>query len=722
MSDEPVSLTSSQQQALDLINDFLQQNDRRCFLLGGYAGTGKTHLIGLLTNQVLDTHRQVVLLAPTGRAARVLGHKTGLPASTVHSHIYTPSSEEVPEEEDQPGVIVAHFKVKGNQDPINALYIVDESSMISDIAGDQETVRFGSGRLLADLIEFVGWNAPIPIQGNARKVIFVGDPAQLPPVQGPFSPALSEEYLKKEYGIISISFTMTDVVRQKSDSGIVDNSLRIRSAIEKGNYQKFQITPAEDVEIVSSPFSEIWNGLILKNRHKQVMVVTWSNDRALQYNKVMRHCLWGGRDEDQLLAGDRVMCVANNRRHLILNGELFEILEVCPYHERQSISIKGRTEQVELLFRDARIRFADDFNQEIITECKLLENILWSNERALSRDELLALRIEFETRREMRYPRKKLWKENPSEFKKQREEYLLALQEDPYYNAVHVKFGFAVTCHKAQGGEWDEVFVDFRGPFNTRNERYFRWAYTAITRAKRHLYALFAPNLGAIDIRKPAPAAENAEGPKINSPDTLPSPTLVGQRNESISSDFASLLGRDVREICTPYGFDLVSSTSHKYLERIQLKRGDQVGVFDITYNGKHIVSKITSKGGGTEAFVQQALSLLISLKGKRLFEASNPSLVNPIFSEDQVHLREIHDEVLRRIIPHGIAIYSVEHLQYRERYTFQHGKSLAIVDLIYDGDNVVTGIERNTSLSTSLDLLGKVTLLLAEEQEPFVS
>lgn len=297
-----LTLTRDQQLAFDAFEQFLR-NDTHILILRGAAGTGKTTLLKKCLDTLADRHRMSALMAPTGRAAHILREKTGYPAATIHRTLYT--YDELPSRRHDRWV----FKLRDNHLATNAILFVDEASMVADVEQDNEMLRFGSGRLLADLIEYCA------LERTDRKLVLVGDYAQLPPVMQSFSPALDRNYLAQQYGLRVEEAALTEVVRQQSQSAILRNATCIREAIDRQEFNRFHIEDAPDVEpLAPEAFVERYRALVGPfgaeeadaAKLEETMVVTHSNAQALEYNRRIRELLWG-RAEAPLRVGDRLL-------------------------------------------------------------------------------------------------------------------------------------------------------------------------------------------------------------------------------------------------------------------------------------------------------------------------------------------------------------------------------------------------------------------------------
>ncbi len=443
--------TDDQSVALKKLAAYIVDNNNDViFLMTGYAGTGKTSVISSVVKTLDLLRMRSVLLAPTGRAAKVLSSYAGRQAFTIHKKIYRQKSSK-----DGMG----SFSLDRNLHK-DTFFIVDEASMVSNITGDSSL--FGSGKLLDDLIEYV-------YSGTDCKLIIVGDTAQLPPVGSALSPAL-DPVVVEEYGFGLISCELKQVVRQSQTSGVLMNATSVRLQVAESdlvhpsidciNYKDIiRITGEELIDEISSAYGTC--GM------EGTIIVVNSNKQANRYNQGIRNRIFFR--EEEISPGDMVMVVKNNYfiieededgTGFIANGDIAEVRKIRKYEDRYGFH-----------FADMTLKFPD-YNLEL--ESKVMLDVLHLDTPALPSEKnrelfqsVLSDYIHIKTRR------------------KQFE----AVKNDPFFNALQIKFAYAVTCHKAQGGQWERVFID-QGMFN-RNEisiDYLRWFYTALTRSTDRVY------------------------------------------------------------------------------------------------------------------------------------------------------------------------------------------------------------------------------------------
>jgi hypothetical protein len=470
----PDSLSSSQEMAVEMLMDFFGDNVN-CFILKGFAGSGKTFLMKGIAEYLEVLGIPFVIMAPTGRAARVASRNTGFPSFTVHRCIYKVGGEAKKGISESSGRPISFYDIK-EQPFSDGIIIVDEASMISDRYSEADIIRFGSGYLLNDLFQFAGL--------ESNKIIFIGDPAQLPPVKCDFSPALSPDHLRSNFDLSVNDYEMTDVIRQGSDSGILANATGLRKAIKKNQFNEFILDFSYDdiEEINKHDFINVYfehSASCLNDMDS--IVLAYSNQKAQYYNDLVREHFLGR--QSNVVKGDKLMLVHNNYNYKIdlMNGEIAEAVYAGKDLETRSIKIvhAGRSLNIDLTFRDMTLRFWDSNGITVDIDCMIFDPLLNSPGRDITVYEMKALYIDFKNRHPY--------------LAKGSDDYFMKMQNDRYLNCLRAKYGYAVTCHKSQGGEWSNVYIDFKHnkPYLDRN--YFRWAYTALTRSSGHVFAIDCP-------------------------------------------------------------------------------------------------------------------------------------------------------------------------------------------------------------------------------------
>ena len=428
----------------------LSQKENPAYILRGYAGTGKTSLVKTLVRTLPHIGMKYVLMAPTGRAAKVLSSYTGKDASTIHRRIY--QAKTFPDGSIR--ITRAENKFK------NALFIVDEASMIGEVK------EFGESSLLDDLLGYV-------FSGESCRLLLIGDTAQLPPVGSAKSPALDCEYLKSEFPITAATFELTEVKRQALESGILYNATDLRQLLSQNLYEYalplFHLQGFGDIQkIEPEAFEEMLHNAFANTSDNEAVIICKSNKRANMFNQAIRGRILN--IEGELATGDKLMVVKNNyywtegneTMSFIANGDMAEIRKIKHFDEMYGF----RFADVELSFTD----YPDAPN----LEAKILLDTLNSNSPSLTEEENKRLFSTIE--------------EDYMDIPNRRERYK-EMKKNPWFNALQVKFAYALTCHKTQGGQWANVFIDSSmNQKETLEVEDLRWLYTSLTRAQERVY------------------------------------------------------------------------------------------------------------------------------------------------------------------------------------------------------------------------------------------
>jgi len=450
-----VEPTNDQKLVVERLSEFLIRfGEPSFFVLKGYAGTGKTTVIGAFVRALRNFNLRSVLLAPTGRAAKVLAGYSGQQAFTIHKKIYRSHVDEF-----------GGFRTKLNKNTHrNTIFIVDEASMIPDINLSSETSMFAVRSLLEDLVNYVN-------SGVNCKLVLVGDTAQLPPVGLDVSPALDLEFLKHTFDCEIFSEEMREVVRQSQDSGILYNAtmLRIKLATDDFSLPLFDTNDYSDIKKINgSELEDALNEAYSKYSSEEIAIITRSNKRANLFNQEVRNRLLFR--EETLSGGDLMMTLKNNYFWLpetsdigfIANGDMLEIQRIRGFEDMYGFQFAN----VSLQLKD----YPDEPNLEV----KLLLNTIDLESPALSYQDSM-----------------RLWSEVSKDYEHipNKRKRFAEIKQNPYLNALQVKFAYALTAHKTQGGQWKAVFID-QGYFTDEmlNAEFLRWMYTAITRATESVY------------------------------------------------------------------------------------------------------------------------------------------------------------------------------------------------------------------------------------------
>ena len=448
-------LTTKQDLTLYKLSEFiLNEDDNSLFILKGYAGTGKTTILSSIINNLWKIKKSGVLMAPTGRAAKVLSNYTNTEANTIHKKIYFPKKN-------SSGNI--DFVLQTNKSK-NTIFIVDEASMIS--SKSQNKKLFDTTSLLSDLIQFV-------YSGYKCKIIIIGDTAQLPPVNSKLSPSLDPDYLEENYNKNVLSIELDEVVRQEVLSGILNNATILRESLIDEDFEEFKfnisgfndIIRLQDGEDIINSLTDSYN---IFGKEETALIVR-SNKRANLYNQQIRNRILF--NENELSVGDNLMVVKNNYYWLkstseagfIANGDIIKILEISRI-----------VDLYDFRFAEVTVQMIDypkmkPFDTVLMLDTINLETPSLNYEKA-----------------------NHLYNEVMKDYVSEKVKYkrFLKVKNNKYFNALQVKFSYAITCHKSQGGQWTSVFVEQPYLPNGIDKDFIRWLYTGLTRAKEKLYLI----------------------------------------------------------------------------------------------------------------------------------------------------------------------------------------------------------------------------------------
>jgi hypothetical protein len=704
----------------DLLNFFT--GDDRIFILQGYAGTGKTTLIKEVVDYLKSLYKRIYLMAPTGRAAKILSQKTQYGARTVHSWIYRLDALEESETKEEDGDVSFKFRfgLKECEDIQNAVFIVDEASMVGDLGDEQEFVQFGTGCLLSDLMSF----ARIQDATVKSKIIFVGDPAQLPPVGMNCSPALDLEYLHKKFYNLATKVELKEVVRQNADSDILTAAGYLRSSIQSGFYNYFQLKSYKG-DIINPSAEEIMP-LYFADKGTKIFI-SYKNETALALNNRIRKELFA--DTSKVQEGDMIICGANNSLYEMMNGEFAVISARDESIETRDVSFYlkgGEKKSVSLVWRKISLLITDvDMaGKPKVIDAYMLENFLHGANQ-LSFLERRALYIDFK----QRFPR----------LKPGSPEFIDAMKKDPYYNCLLLKYGYAVTCHKAQGGEWDSVYVYWdKGThqnFDNEDEGsqvrgksnldFYRWAYTAVTRAARRLISFNAPSfnpfskLGFVsndvnDVYNHS-IEGNGNAVEVDYDEVLPELQRFGVHQEStlIQEHFVDRWYRLKQQ-----GISIISWQKVGYEIRYIFKQGAHAAAVKYWMDARGVIGAksalIPGKTNSMDLFhiVTQTQDAATSVRLRYSDNAINLIQESAEFAqklaEERPFLKLLYEKIKEALMPHE-TITSISHQDYRERYTIViHGKT-GVFDFEYDGAGFFGRVLFLENKSTNPDMIYRI-------------
>lgn len=565
-------LTSSQQKLVAELEDFLHNDSEHVFILKGYTGTGKDLILQGIVRYLNAVHRSLSLSAPTAKAGfwldKIVGNYKTRIHSTIHSMIYRFDEKKEALNNNLLNKSRCVFRLRNNTDSLDHVYLISESSILSDVKPNGEYLQYGSGKLLQDLMEYIH---PDKTLCN-RKVIFIGDDTQLPPVTLKESPALTEKYFKDLYGEdFSVRvFQLTDVVGSQLKNLIVKNAIQIRQELERNRYTRLTLEhdtstmiPLEEEELVVK-YLDAFN----KAEDDKPIILVSTKEFSKRYNSLIRKALFP--DKITVQPGDWIMFTENRiiNNHRVFNGGFAKILKVM---HCEPISAKSKDGYRNLRTRYVELEFTNEYGEKVIAECPLLEDIL-----------------------------------DASGSIKPNEEWLEYLINNPIYDdAIYAQYGYSTTVHKAQGATWSTVFLDTEFYQNRKTRLYFTWLYTGITRARERLYFLnwsdIGPNLaGRISSLSQRDSAEIR--------DVLPSQDCLVEKDESQSlsdtmlpqveypAEYQEFLQNLAQEIATALSkLEItIKKIEHLYYRvRYTFTRGNSVATVDAVYNKKKEISSI---------------------------------------------------------------------------------------------------------------------------------
>lgn len=686
-----ITLTEDQQKVIKQISAFFEGNSK-IFLLKGSAGTGKTTIIRIIINMLSEKNLHFDLMAPTGKAAGVIREKTNAMATTIHTAIYgfdkfieikEPSDQQDSEE----GNVLPLYKFALKDTPGSQIFIVDEASMIGNSYSEGLLVQFGSGYLLDDLVKYSG----IQSKNLHSKIIFVGDPYQLPPVGSRKSFALDADYLEENYDVPIDEGELFTPVRFTANAGLLENSTFLRDRLISGVIGNIRISENNNCSFLSDDnnLSDIY--LSDFNAANPPVIIAATNSITHLYNETIRERLYG--EDSPLNIGERLMVIKNHYRGMgttLYNGDLIEVVEVHPSPEEKTIRYKSGKKLIEIVltFRSIKATFETAEGKQT-TQFLIIENLLFNNKRDLTHEEVRALYLDFI------YRNKKLKPGSP--------EFVKELMNDNYFNALRVKFSYAITCHKAQGSEWNNVFVDPGTWYKTPCRDYVSWLYTAITRSKQHLYLL------SDGLRMSNTA--------ITFKETAPSLILVNHELQNYAQP--DLIKMGVSGFLAENGFRVVGFNLMSYRIRVEIDLTDFSVFVDIIFNGQMKItsySLITPVGFEDLAGIKRLMETLDSLKNK-IFRAAP---VSDFVEAGTPSEPAVSITLLQRIndITNGVdaRISGLSHFPWRERYEISNKNELMTLDISYKKNGTPTLIEVNPEASTSDEFVKEISSLILKK------
>lgn len=685
-----MTLYQQQQTALNAVIEFACDKSKSVFILKGYAGTGKTTMIKFLISELQRLGKVVSLMAPTGRAAKVLRDKTGYGACTIHRGIYSFENMQVIRYDDNGDIIETNhtkeqevrskgsddlqfwFSIRQNEicdDPSKNIYIIDEASMISSRRTNNETLHFGTDVLIDDLLTYVRPNL-------GGKIIFVGDPAQLPPVGDNRSVAFDEVFFEEREIGVSI-FELKEIIRQKEDSIILKNAMKIRDVL-KAEVRNQLCFERKETEVEDMTAEDVVESFYENNPNPSIgdsIVIAYTNSLVKDYNDALRRRYFPANKD--VVAGDILQVVRNNVNEKLcielFNGDFVKVVEVSGAVEKQSApvwtDISGQRERVliSIDFRDAVLQTEDGS----MVKCKIIDSLLNSREPNLTPLQGIALYINFRMRH--------------SQLKQNEEAFKQALMQDPYFNAVQVKYGYAITGHKSQGGEWATAYVDYSGRTGLNNDS-LRWAYTVTTRASKKLYGVNMPNItpmsrlkfNAINIYS-KPSKEAFSYADIEGLPFLPSNAATFQKQKCLC----------VKEALDSKGYLLKSIQCYQYNDKYIIETPSETVSVDCYYNGAGLYTRYTQHCVLPEN--KDIIDVFENNDGMQFSIHYNPS--NDAFSQLFSKMKSICDDLvitITNVVEHQSQFYVAYYLKTSGKFSqilFYFDKNVVITHALPSSD-----------------------------------
>lgn len=634
-------LSSDQQRLISSLQNFFDDKSSGIYIIDGYAGTGKTFIMQGLCKYLSYKNLAHQLLAPTGRATMILSERTHETSETIYSHIY----KQYESNEKR-----TYFKLRSNDRVTDCVYLIDEASMVSDQSDEENELVFGTGQLLTDLFTFIKQN-----KTGINKVVFVGDSGQLPPVKMDYSPALSQVYLENLSQWPVTIGKLKQVIRQKSENPILHNALDLRKSIESGNFGKihFDFNGKELVSIEKSELLEKFMSVSGGLPSDQCILISATNKQNYEFNRDIRRLYFSG-DLSLPVVGDRIVCVRTSFDSLkcVRNGTFGTVLSIVGVIERKTITPRG-AEPVDLEFIDAVIQFDDDpqpVKRKILLSC--LNNVsgeVLTAEQKQAREVMLSM-----------VAREKYLESDGAREKKQKLDEVR--QTDPYYNALLIKYGYGITCHKAQGGEWPHVFVDcVHLAAKKQSKEYFQWLYTAVTRSKNNLDLINAPSFNVDDEIKESTVS----------------------RTEFNKEVYLENLTGFVKKRLQEHGcvVEDIDEKQYEQVYRCRTEAGELVDLH-ISWNLKKVAHPVL-KGMKTPTS-EEVYNLFKDLKDTYIPDGSEVCKVKL-----DGYLQVFHEKLEQELSIIGVSILNLELLQWRLRYSLKRENANCIIDVNYSKSKI---------------------------------
>lgn len=702
-----LKLTTDQENAIEKIEQFLH-SDKHIFILKGYAGSGKTTIIKGIVKYLQENKKLVKLLAPTGRAAKIITDKIGIKATSIHKGIYSLDlidEEESSDNTPKPDDFLFSYKIYSNVDAYRTIFIVDESSMISDKLSQDEFFKFGSGFLLTDLIKYSNIEAD-----KGSKIIFVGDPAQLPPVNMNFSPALESSYLEEKFNLKVQSTEIKEVVRQNTSSNVLKSATHLRNSLIEETFNYFNLQE-NNTDIFNPTYDDFYT---YYSSVKNKTIICYKNKTAIDLNNYIRKNKFGVPPNAPIQKGDWVIIGTNNYNLDIMNGEFGVVNDVSNTTESREVIFRdkdGKTKREILTWRKIELILNNENGTNVVSSY-MLENFLLQEQ--LTREQRIATFVDFKNR----YPK---LKSNPELFKE-------TIKKDPYFNAIQLKYGYAITCHKAQGGEWNNVFLFWdkgvRDSFNfyenthnisgKSNSDFYRWAYTAITRTSKNLYCINPPYFSPFS---------SMSFVDINIQQTLEE--LLPQKKVIFINDELQYLfeNKNITDVAFKEHFAKVWYLLKQnniaimdyeiigYEVRYFVKRDNYNAGFKFWFNNKKEFKTnfqdIPKKTNSNE-FYKEIEKLLLKIDSVEVEKTEQVPFDNIEFTFKNSTLNILFQKI-KELLPPDIQVENIERLNFKERYIFRKNSKVAVIDFEYNGSGFFGRVLPLENKSESIEIINKI-------------
>lgn len=714
-----ITPSQDQEKLLSSLNDFIESKDK-IFIMKGYAGTGKTtitkYIVEFLSIQIKENKTpiyRVSLAAYTGRAAMILKNKTGFNATTIHKLIYNYNKfEEVKtgnKFEDQKKFKIQFKLITDKVSDINQIIIIDEASMISNSYTEDDFYRFGSGFLLNDLMEY----ATINNTSINTKIIFIGDPAQLPPVNENTSKALSTDYITQEYNITPIEYTLTQVMRHQKESGILDNATILRNLIssQKKNNIKFLFNNYDfikiDLESVIDNYIKHFSIESIDN----TILINFTNKSSLNYNLQIKERL---NKKNEICIGDILMAYSNNYNYAveIFNGSIFKVVEIGKRETKNHLKTYTKDQKIEhisLTFLDIVIEIENDGKKEKL-QCKIIEDFLFSEIPQLNYSQNIALYLDFLIRN--------------GNLKKGTEEFKSAMKNDVYFNALRVKFGYSITAHKAQGGEWKNAIINLDSNISKLCDQYLRFAYTAITRSSEKEFIFNAPNITLFN-KFDYKALET-----FNNNDNE---TII---NFNIPNNFESILDqfqvtnisfnrlqkfKNIYAITQYYNIDIKNRfQENEYKEIYEFSLEDKTGtlIFNLKKNDVYSSIQKSNKKSSNQDFESFLFEIMEQKKIVNFIDINDSNNIDlseyQIDKLDKKHIvKPLYDELFHRFKKEKIIITNIECYDFHDLFTLKSNHESAVIQFYRNQNNEYTSAIPVKSKCNDISIIKKINSIL---------